>query len=55
MHPVKVTLADLYNGKTTKVSVSRDRICSKCDGKGGKAGAVSTCKGCNGKGMKTTM
>ena len=39
-HPVKATLEDLYNGKTAKVVVNRDRICSKCDGKGGKEGAV---------------
>jgi len=39
-HPVKATLEDLYNGKTAKVVVNRDRICSKCEGKGGKAGAV---------------
>jgi DnaJ family protein A protein 2 len=54
-HPVKCTLEDLYNGKTAKVVVNRDRICSKCEGKGGKAGAVQTCKGCNGKGMRTVM
>lgn len=40
MHPVKATLEDLYNGKTTKVAVSRERLCSKCNGAGGKAGAV---------------
>jgi DnaJ-class molecular chaperone len=40
LHPVKATLEDLYNGKTAKVAVNRDRICSKCEGKGGKAGAV---------------
>ena len=40
MHPVKVTLEDLFHGKTTKVAVSRDRICPKCDGKGGKGDAV---------------
>lgn len=55
MHPVKATLEDLYNGKTAKVAVNRDRICSKCDGKGGKAGAVNSCSGCKGRGMKTTM
>ena len=27
LHPVKATLEDLYNGKNTKVAVSRDRIC----------------------------
>jgi DnaJ family protein A protein 2 len=55
MHPVKATLEDLYNGKTTKVAVNRERLCSKCDGKGGKAGAVATCTGCKGKGMRTVM
>jgi DnaJ family protein A protein 2 len=39
-HQVKVTLEDLYNGKTTKIAVNRDRICPKCEGKGGKEGAV---------------
>ena len=55
MHPIKVTLAELYTGKTTKVAINRERICSKCDGKGGKEGAVQTCSGCKGRGMKTTM
>lgn len=55
MHPVKATLEDLYNGKTTKVAVNRERICAKCDGKGGKSGAVTTCTGCKGKGMRTVM
>ena len=35
LHPVKATLADLYNGKTKKIAVNRDRICSKCNGLGG--------------------
>lgn len=48
LHPVKATLADLYNGKSTKVAVNRDRICTKCNGLGGKAGAVSTCGKCKG-------
>lgn len=52
---MKVTLEDLYNGKTTKIAVNRDRICPKCDGKGGKEGAVKTCSGCKGKGMRTVM
>ena len=54
MHPVKATLEDLYNGKLTKISVSRDRICSKCNGKGGK-GANTTCGACKGRGMVTKM
>ena len=55
LHPVKATLADLYNGKTTKVAVNRDRICSKCNGLGGKSGAVMTCTTCKGRGMRTVM
>ena len=54
MHPVKATLEDLYSGKTSKIVVSRDRLCSKCDGKGGK-GNVAKCSGCNGRGMVTKM
>lgn len=39
-HPLKVSLEDLYNGKTAKLAVSRDKIigtpekCKECDGKG---------------------
>lgn len=54
MHPVKATLEDLYNGKTSKIVISRDRLCSKCDGKGGK-GNTQKCSGCNGRGMVTKM
>jgi len=31
-----VTLEDLYNGKTTKLAVQRNVICSDCEGIGGK-------------------
>lgn len=55
LHPVKATLADLYNGKTSKVVVSRDRICSACEGRGGKSGAVQACGSCKGRGMRTVM
>eukprot|EP00616_Rhizochromulina_sp_CCMP1243_P009368 CAMPEP_0118998370 /NCGR_PEP_ID=MMETSP1173-20130426/63039_1 /TAXON_ID=1034831 /ORGANISM="Rhizochromulina marina cf, Strain CCMP1243" /LENGTH=414 /DNA_ID=CAMNT_0006949861 /DNA_START=53 /DNA_END=1297 /DNA_ORIENTATION=+ len=39
-HPLKVSLEDLYNGKTAKLAVSRDKIigeprqCSTCEGRG---------------------
>jgi len=40
MHPMKLTLEEVYNGKTTKIAVNRERICAKCNGLGGKEGAV---------------
>ena len=50
-----MTLEDIFKGKTTKIAVNRDRICTTCDGKGGKDGANSTCGGCKGRGMRTQM
>ena len=41
-HAIKVTLEEIYKGKTTKIAVNRDRICKTCDGRGGKDGANST-------------
>ena len=55
MHPLKVTLEEIYNGKSTKIAVNRERICAKCDGKGGKDGAVEKCGTCRGRGMVTKM
>lgn len=55
MHPLKVTLEEIYNGKSTKIAVNRERICGKCDGKGGKDGAVEKCGTCRGRGMVTKM
>ena len=37
IHPVKCTLEELYNGKSTRIKITRDRICKKCDGKGGES------------------
>lgn len=54
-HAIKVTLEDIFKGKTSKIAVNRDRICVACMGKGGKDGACSTCPGCKGRGMKTQM
>ena len=44
-HPLKVSLEDLYNGKTAKLAVSRDKI----------VGAPVECKECNGKGMMVRL
>ncbi|CAN1251800.1 DnaJ protein homolog ANJ1 [Linum perenne] len=46
VHPLKVSLEDLYLGTTKKLSLSRNVICSKCSGK---------CSGCQGSGMKVSI
>ncbi|RLN41545.1 hypothetical protein C2845_PM01G33890 [Panicum miliaceum] len=43
VHPLKVSLEDLYNGTSKKLSLSRSVICSKCKGKGSKSGASMRC------------
>jgi len=48
-------LEDLYNGKTTKLALTRNIICSKCKGKGGKEGSMRSCASCNGRGIKLTI
>ncbi|XP_024404154.1 dnaJ protein homolog [Physcomitrium patens] len=55
VHPLKVSLEDLYNGTSKKLSLSRNVLCSKCKGKGSKTGASSRCAGCQGSGMKVSI
>lgn len=54
-HVMKVSLEDIYKGKTSKLALQKSVICNKCDGRGGKEGAVKKCAGCEGSGMKTMM
>jgi len=54
-HGLKVTLEDLYKGKTTKLALQKNIICEKCEGKGGKEGAVKTCTTCNGQGYRVML
>nr|KAF6285539.1 DnaJ heat shock protein family (Hsp40) member A2 [Myotis myotis] len=55
MHPLKVSLEDLYNGKTTKLQLSKNVLCSACNGQGGKTGAVQKCSACRGHGVRTMI
>uniref|UniRef100_A0AAY5KRT0 DnaJ heat shock protein family (Hsp40) member A2a n=1 Tax=Esox lucius TaxID=8010 RepID=A0AAY5KRT0_ESOLU len=58
VHPLKVSLEDLYNGKTTKLQLSKNVLCGTCNGQGGKTGLApgmvqqmqSVCTDCNGEG-----
>ncbi|KAH3675778.1 hypothetical protein WICPIJ_009231 [Wickerhamomyces pijperi] len=53
---VKVTLADLYNGKTVKMTSTRDIICTGCKGTGAKSTAKpKTCATCKGAGYSTKL
>uniref|UniRef100_A0AAY5K7W9 DnaJ homolog subfamily A member 2 n=1 Tax=Esox lucius TaxID=8010 RepID=A0AAY5K7W9_ESOLU len=52
VHPLKVSLEDLYNGKTTKLQLSKNVLCGTCNGQGGKTGAVQKCVACRGRGMR---
>lgn len=55
-HPLKVTLEDLYKGKTTKLSLQKSVLCGDCGGKGSKhPNAVKRCDGCRGQGIKVTL
>ena len=46
-----VTLEELYKGKTTKFSSTKNVICSHCKGQGGKDKAkAKQCASCQGKG-----
>ncbi|XP_064971838.1 dnaJ protein homolog isoform X2 [Musa acuminata AAA Group] len=59
IHPLKVSLEDLYSGISKKLSLSQNVICQKCKGpfsrKGSKSGASMSCSGCEGSGMKVTI
>lgn len=55
VHVHKVSLEDIYKGKVSKLALQKNVICPKCDGRGGKEGAVKKCAGCNGARVKTMM
>lgn len=56
VHPLHVTLADLYNGKTKKMKVTHRVICSACKGSGAKGTAsAAKCRGCEGRGVKVQI
>ncbi|KAI9720422.1 MAG: hypothetical protein M1812_002928 [Candelaria pacifica] len=54
-HVHKVSLEDIFRGKVSKLALQKSVICPRCDGRGGKEGAVKKCTGCDGVGMKTMM
>jgi len=55
VHQLQCTLDELYNGATRKLSLQKNVICDKCEGRGGKKGAVETCPNCRGSGMQVRV
>lgn len=52
VHPLELSLEDLYKGKTSRLAVTRDVTCTDCSGSGAVAGASEiSCSECNGRGM----
>jgi DnaJ family protein A protein 2 len=55
VHPLKASLEDLYNGKTVKLAINRNKLCEECDGRGGKEGAEKECPDCHGRGVRVQL
>jgi len=57
VHPLYMSLADLYNGKTKKMKITHKVVCKTCKGTGGKSSlsTSSKCDGCDGKGVKVQI
>ncbi|KAJ2778025.1 Type I HSP40 co-chaperone [Coemansia javaensis] len=54
-HELKVSLEDLYRGKTSKLRVEKRVVCPACEGRGGKEGSVRQCTRCRGHGIEVEM
>ncbi|XP_067829430.1 dnaJ homolog subfamily A member 1 [Heptranchias perlo] len=52
VHQLAVSLEDIYNGATRKLALKKNVICDKCEGRGGKKGAVEKCPNCKGRGIE---
>ncbi len=51
-----VTIKDLYNGKVVKLPITREVVCSECQGKGSTVpDAVKKCDDCRGQGVRMVM
>lgn len=54
-HKLSVSLEDLYNGTTKKLSLSRNLPCSNCNGVGTKSGRRYECNTCRGTGVQVQL
>ncbi|XP_040276213.1 dnaJ homolog subfamily A member 4-like [Bufo bufo] len=52
VHQLSISLEELYNGGSRKLALQKNVICDKCEGRGGKKGAVEKCSACKGRGVQ---
>lgn len=55
VHQLSVSLEEIYKGSTRKLALQKNVICDKCNGKGGKEGAVNKCTTCKGTGSQVIL
>lgn len=56
VHHLQLSLEDLYNGKTKRIALTKDVLCSGCTGTGAKSGAsAKKCDSCDGHGVKIVV
>jgi DnaJ family protein A protein 2 len=56
VHHLQISLDDLYNGKTKKIALTKDVLCSTCSGSGAKSGVQpKKCDSCDGHGVKVVV
>lgn len=54
-HKLKVSLEDIYNGKTVKFSYKKKVFCKDCNGTGNKDKKKHVCDNCNGTGQEVKV
>lgn len=55
MHPLKVFLEDLYYGKTTKLLLSKNVLCTACIDHGRNYGSFQKYTACQGRSVRTLI
>ncbi|XP_042560480.1 dnaJ homolog subfamily A member 1 [Clupea harengus] len=55
VHQLTVSLEELYNGSTRKLAVQKNVICERCEGRGGRKGALEVCPSCRGTGVQMRL
>jgi DnaJ homolog subfamily A member 2 len=55
VHPLRVNLEDLYNGKILHLAINRDKFCQACEGRGGSRDCEKDCEECHGHGVRLQL